>query len=58
MEKTDRYCLRSIPDNVLSLVSHLNTDQVFGFEMEGVVAAIGLNLQGLFQRQGVSPDTK
>lgn len=41
-EKTDRYCLRSAPHNVLSLVSHLNTDWVFGFEMEGVAAAIGL----------------
>lgn len=44
MEKTDRYCLRSVPHNV----SHLNTDCVFGFEMEGVAAAIGFIYRDYF----------
>lgn len=47
--KTDQYCPKSILHNVLSLVSHLNTDQAFGFEIEGVAAAIGLIYREYFR---------
>lgn len=49
LEKTGQYCLRSLPYYVVSFISHLHTSSVFGFEIKGVVAAIGLIYKDYFR---------